>query len=210
MTLSYRAYRVPLHPAKTRALRGGRPPHPRSRTIAGVEEASAREQAPRQGIRSRLRPADAWFVVIIAAIIVLDQFTKWLVVEFVGPGASYPEGGLLRIVHVTNSGAAFGLFQDMAPLLAVTSLIGMAAILLYLFNPGFAHPVTRLGLACMFGGAVGNLIDRIRHGEVVDFVKLPNWPAFNVADSAITVGVCLLIAGMLFFQPGEQPERTSS
>lgn len=174
-----------------------------------MEEASARGAAP-QRIRSRIRPRDVWYLVVIAAIVALDQFTKWLIIAFVDRGASYPESGFLRIIHVTNSGAAFGLFQDMAPLLAVASVVGMSAILLYLFNPGFAHPVTRLGLACMFGGAVGNLIDRVQHGEVVDFIKVPNWPAFNVADSAITVGVCLLIAGLIFFQPPERDGNSPS
>jgi len=98
---------------------------------------------------------------------------------------------------VTNSGAAFGIFQGAGPLLILTSVIGMAAIVIYLFNPGFAHPLMRLGLAVMLGGAVGNLIDRVKDGEVVDFIKVPNWPAFNVADSAITIGVLLLAWAMI-------------
>jgi signal peptidase II len=99
-------------------------------------------------------------------------------------------------VHITNTGAAFGMFQNAGPLLVVTSLIGMAAILVYLFNPGFAHPAMRAGLALMFGGAVGNLIDRVYSGEVVDFIKFPHFPAFNVADSSITIGVLLLLWAM--------------
>ncbi|MGB4861834.1 MAG: signal peptidase II, partial [Tepidiformaceae bacterium] len=82
-------------------------------------------------------------------------------------------------------------------LLVMTSIIGMAAIIVFLFNPTFAHPLMRLGLAFMLGGAVGNLIDRVKDGEVVDFIKVPNFPAFNVADSAITIGVALLVWAML-------------
>ena len=85
----------------------------------------------------------------------------------------------------------------------MTSVIGMAAIVIYLFNPGFAHPLMRLGLALMLGGAVGNLIDRVKDGEVVDFIKVPNFPAFNVADSAITIGVLLLAWAML-----QEPEAS--
>ena len=89
-------------------------------------------------------------------------------------------------------------------MLIMTSVVGMAAIFIYLLNPGFAHPLMRLGLACMLGGAVGNLIDRVKDGEVVDFIKVPNFPAFNVADSGITIGV-LLLAWAMIREP-EQPE----
>jgi lipoprotein signal peptidase len=112
-------------------------------------------------------------------------------------GDVWPGDWPVKIVHFTNSGAAFGIFQSAGPLLVVTSVIGMAAILIYLFNPEFAHPVMRAGLALMLGGAIGNLIDRVYAGEVVDFIKFPYFPAFNVADSCITIGVLLLIWGML-------------
>ncbi|MEX1102785.1 MAG: signal peptidase II, partial [Dehalococcoidia bacterium] len=105
-------------------------------------------------------------------------------------------------------GAAFGFFQGAGPLLAITSIVGMAFILVYLFNPGFAHPLMRIGLALMLGGAVGNLIDRLAEGKVVDFIKVPNFPAFNVADSAITIGVlCLLWA---IFKETEAEKSASS
>ena len=75
----------------------------------------------------------------------------------------------------------------------VASVVGAALILVYLFNPGMASPLVRAGLALMLGGAIGNLIDRVGDGEVVDFIKFPEWPAFNVADSAITIGVIILV-----------------
>ena len=102
-------------------------------------------------------------------------------------------------------GAAFGILQNAGPLLVVTSIIGMATILIYLFNPGFAHPLMRAGLALMLGGAIGNLIDRIVSGRVVDFLKVPHWPAFNFADSAITIGVLLLLWAML-----QEPPRPAT
>ncbi|WBL37571.1 signal peptidase II [Tepidiforma flava] len=114
-----------------------------------------------------------------------------------------------RIVHVTNTGAAFGILQGAGPLLIIASLAGLAAILIYLFNPGFAQPVVRLGLALMLGGAVGNLIDRVSEGRVVDFLKVPNWPAFNVADSAISIGVVILLWTMVF-QPPEKAGPSNS
>lgn len=163
-----------------------------------VEEAPARE-APSVARRRFIaaEPRDAWFLLLAAAVIGLDQLTKWLIREYVHRGDSYPEDGLLRIVHITNTGAAFGVLQGAGPLLAVTSVIGMTAILIYLFNPGFAHPLMRAGLALMLGGAIGNLIDRVAHGKVVDFIKVPHFPAFNAADSAITIGVIVLLWAML-------------
>lgn len=160
-----------------------------------MEDASARgPAAPARG-RLALRRGDSWFLLLAAAVVGLDQLTKWTIRQTVERGDSYLDVGVFRVVHITNSGAAFGILQNAGPLLAVTSLIGMAALLVYLFNPGFAHPLMRVGLALMLGGAVGNLVDRLNSGEVVDFLKVTHWPAFNLADSAITIGVvCLLWA----------------
>jgi signal peptidase II len=160
-------------------------------------------------IRFQARPRDAWFLLIAAAVVVLDQLSKWVIRETVDRGDSIEViGNLTRIVHVTNSGAAFGMFQGAGPLLALTSVVGMIAILVYLFNPGFAHPIVRVGLALMLGGAIGNLIDRVLEGRVVDFVKWPNFPAWNVADAAITIGVVILIGSMLWYR--DEPSTPES
>ena len=143
-----------------------------------------------------MRPGDAWFLALAVVIVGLDQLTKWGIRHTLSRGDTWPSDWPVHLVHITNTGAAFGILQHAGPLLVVTSLIGMAAILIYLFNPGFAHPLMRAGLALMLGGAVGNLIDRLVSGQVVDFIKFPHWPAFNLADSAITIGVCLLLWAM--------------
>lgn len=143
--------------------------------------------------RFSVRPADGWFFLLAAAVIGLDQLTKWGIRSWLDRGDAWPEDSFARIVHVTNSGAAFGILQDSGPLLIITGVIGTAAILVYLLNPGFAHPLMRVGLALMLGGAVGNLIDRLVEGRVVDFLKVSGWPAFNIADSAITIGVVILL-----------------
>ncbi len=173
-----------------------------------MEDASARGPAQERA-RPAFRAADAWFLLIAAAIVALDQLTKWYIRANLDRGDAWPSSDWwLKVAHITNSGAAFGIFQGAGPLLAVTSVLGMAFILIYLFNPGFAHPLMRLGLAFMLGGAIGNLIDRVTEGEVVDFIKVPNWPAFNVADSAITIGVlCLLWA--ILKEPGEETVESS-
>ena len=171
-------------------------------TLGNVEEATTREPAQP---RIAIRPRDGWFLLLAAAIVGLDQLTKWIIRETIARGDSVSVVWPLELVHVTNSGAAFGMFQGAGPLLAIASIVGMVAILVYLFNPEFAHPVMRVGLALMLGGAIGNLIDRVAEGRVVDFVKVPNFPAFSVADSAITIGVLLLIWAMLF-----EPEKQSA
>jgi signal peptidase II len=160
-----------------------------------MEDASARSgPAPRP--RLQIRARDGWFLVLSLLVVGLDQFTKWFIRNTVERGENWPGDWPVHIVHITNTGAAFGIFQNAGPLLVVTSVIGIAAILVYLLNPGFAHPAMRAGLALMFGGAVGNLIDRLWSGEVVDFIKFPHFPAFNVADSSITIGVLFLLWAM--------------
>jgi signal peptidase II len=159
--------------------------------MEGLPASEAR--APRVAIR----PRDGWFLLVTLVIIATDQVVKRIIRETVDRGDSHTVIWPLEIVHFTNTGAAFGVLQGAGPLLVMTSVFGMAAIVVFLFNPSFAHPLMRLGLALMLGGAVGNLIDRVKDGEVVDFIKVPNFPAFNVADSAITIGVLLLIWAMM-------------
>lgn len=162
-----------------------------------MDEASAPSLRPtRFGLQAR--PRDIWFLVVAAAVVALDQLSKWFIRAQLDRGDAWEVLPIFKIVHITNSGAAFGILQDAGPLLVITSLMGMAAIFVFLFNPSYAHPLMRLGLAFMLGGAVGNLIDRVYNGKVVDFLKVPNWPAFNVADSAITIGVLVLLWAMLW------------
>jgi len=164
-------------------------------------EAQARPAARLRALSLR----DAWFLAVVVPVVALDQVTKWLVRAALDPGQSWPDGWQIRFVHFTNTGAAFGILQDSGPLLVITSFLGVGAILIYFLNPGFAHPAMRLGLALMLGGAAGNLVDRLRTGHVVDFLKVPHWPAFNVADSAITIGVLCLL-WVVLFEPG-RPEN---
>lgn len=174
-----------------------------------MEEAPARGPLNTPRPRLAVRRWDVFFLALVAVIVAADQFTKWLVRESLERGESWPSDWPLKLVHITNSGAAFGILQGAGPLLVVTTLLGMAAIVIYLLNPEFAHPLMRAGLALMFAGAIGNLIDRLWKGEVVDFVKAPHWPAFNVADSAITIGVLLLIWATLFHGGTESTGESS-
>jgi len=141
-----------------------------------------------------------WFA-LAAAVIVADQLTKWLVMAYFANRAPHEElTGFLNLVLVFNKGAAFSLFAQapgwQAPLLSAFAVI--AAIVVSIFiarSPG--RQILCLGLALILGGAIGNVIDRLRFGEVVDFLDFHafgwHWPAFNVADSAISVGAVILI-----------------
>ena len=121
--------------------------------------------------------------------------------------------GWLRIIHTENPGAAFGMLADGNPWLRTGILIGVSGlVLVFVANAlwsrrsTFAGPLTRLALAAIFGGAIGNLYDRIAYGTVTDFIEVYHgawsFPAFNVADSAITVGAMLFIVDLC--RPGRK------
>lgn len=150
-----------------------------------------------QRIASRWR-RDVGFFVLAAAIIALDQFTKWLVRSNLSYGETWPadSDAFVRIIHVSNSGAAFGILQGQTPFLIVMSVLGLGAILLYYVYPPMDHGLIRIALGMQLGGAVGNLIDRVRRGEVTDFIDVGSFPTFNVADSAISVSI---VAVLIFF-----------
>jgi signal peptidase II len=140
---------------------------------------------------------DLFFFVIAGLVVALDQATKHLVRANLALGESVPDEGPLRITYVTNTGAAFGILQGQTLFLMVTTFFGLAAILLYFLYPPMEHGVLRLALGLQLGGAVGNLADRVRLGKVTDFIDVGPWPAFNVADSSIVVGVTIIIGFFL-------------
>ncbi len=158
------------------------------------------------------------YLALIAAVVVLDQLTKALVVRSIGLHDYVPlVDGLLSLSHVRNHGAAFGLLSDwnlpyQSLLLSALSLAALAAIATYFVRLPPAARLPRLALALVLGGAVGNVVDRLRLGYVVDFVHVYwreyQWPDFNVADSAITVGVALLVIDILT-SPETEPQATA-
>jgi signal peptidase II len=139
-----------------------------------------------------------WVVFIAAAITLLDQLTKWLVLRFVGAEESRVViNGFFNLVNWRNSGAAWGMFQDYNFILAIISLVTIFVLYFLRHTLQLHRASSRIALGLICGGIVGNLIDRVRHGHVVDFLDFyvgrHHWPAFNVADSAICAGVALYI-----------------
>jgi signal peptidase II len=145
--------------------------------------------------------------VIAALVVVSDQLTKYLVRALLPPGASWEIAQWLRsivqITHVTNTGVAFGLFPRLGGVSALISAVISVVILIYQRQIPRGQWAIRLALGMMLGGAVGNLIDRIIRGTVVDFIDLNFWPlqsfpVWNIADSCVTVGTILLLLLMLW------------
>jgi signal peptidase II len=150
---------------------------------------------------------DLIFFAIAVTIVVLDQITKWLVRSNLDRYESWPDSdAFIRIHHVVNSGAAFGILQGQTPFLIITSMLGLAAIVLYYIYPPMDHGVIRIALGMQLGGAAGNLIDRVRLGEVTDFVDVGSFPTFNVADSSISVSIAAVLIFFLF-QDLDRPKR---
>jgi len=172
--------------------------------------------APALGARSRSFPIRGFLFLGVAFLVVLlDQLSKRIAEDRLERSGvrSVPmpvAGDFFRFTYVENRGAAFGLLQDQTAFFVLVGLIVIgviAASYRYLPRSGF---LLHLALGLQLGGAIGNLIDRVRQGYVVDFVDFGYhanwWPVFNVADSAIVIGVALLALGALFPGIDGQPE----
>jgi signal peptidase II len=131
-----------------------------------------------------------------AAVVAADQITKWLVADRLGPGERLHRydvlSDLLAIHYVENRGVAFGLFQGQAMIATVLAIVVLALLIRTYRRADAASWRMIGGCGLIVGGAIGNIADRMRLGFVVDFVAVSAWPKFNVADSAITIGVLLL------------------
>lgn len=153
------------------------------------------------------------FLFTVPLLVAADQITKaWI--------RTYPEGstifqsGILRIVHIENSGAAFGIFQGYSTILMCVDFLALALILAYMITLYKRYPFFRgwpgwLGLSLICTGTMGNLIDRLNPniGGITDFLYISIWPAFNVADSCITVGVILLAFALIFMPVKPEPQQ---
>ena len=146
-------------------------------------------------------------IIVSLIIIILDQVTKLLVLAYMPMYESIPIiENLFNLTHIHNTGGAFGFMADQSPLIRQilfhgVSLISLGVIVYFYHQAPVNYPFLLFSLSLILGGAIGNLIDRFRMGEVVDFLDFYigsyHWPAFNVADSAVSVGVTVLMYYML-------------
>jgi len=152
----------------------------------------------------------AWYYLVITAVVAIDQFTKWLTVTYLKPIGDLPLiKEVLHLTYVENTGAAFGIFKDQRWIFMTISTVTIAAMLVVLtaykkipFYPGVL-------LAMIAGGGIGNMIDRIAYGYVVDFInfELINFAVFNGADSFVCVGGALLLVYILIYDIKESRQK---
>ncbi|CEP69486.1 Peptidase A8, signal peptidase II [Moorella glycerini] len=133
------------------------------------------------------------FLLLVALVLGIDQLSKYIIRANFRPNESLPViNSVFHLTYVNNPGAAFGLLAYKTPVfIGVTLLVAVIILVAYRFLPP-GRILLRLALALMLGGALGNLIDRLRFGYVVDFLDFRIWPVFNLADMAIVSGVILL------------------
>lgn len=143
----------------------------------------------------------AFLLGVAGGLVALDQWTKWLVRTRLAFNETWaPWDWLLpyaRIIHIQNTGAAFGSFQAFGNVFMVLAIIVSIGILIFFPHVAQNDWLIRVVMSLELGGAVGNLVDRFTQGYVTDFVSVGNFAVFNVADASISVGVAVLIAGML-------------
>jgi signal peptidase II len=155
--------------------------------------------------------------IISGLVVVVDQLTKALILKLL-PVYRFPGDGItvisgfFSIIHVRNQGGAFGFMADQSPsvravLFFFVSFAAICMVFYFYKNTPRQQPVLAVGFALIFGGAIGNMIDRIRFRNVIDFLDIYigdlHWPTFNIADSAITIGVVIFIFHLLFRNPLE-------
>lgn len=153
---------------------------------------------------------EGYLLLLALIIIALDRLSKQWIRATLSQGESFPPIGPLTIINIQNTGSAFGMFSNQTLILSILALAGLIAMI------GFYPYISRIAswggfsLALIFAGAAGNLIDRIVRGYVTDFIYIRlwddvYWPAFNVADSCISVGTCILAISVLFtYQKGNK------
>ena len=141
---------------------------------------------------------------VVIAAIAADQLTKLIVSSQLTLDESLHVVGPFSIHHVQNSGIAFGLFASATPVVTALTAIAVGWMLVFFARSGARHPVLPVALGLLIGGSTSNLIDRIRLGHVTDFLDLRYWPAFNLADSFIVVGVGILFVALML---GETRQR---
>jgi signal peptidase II len=160
-----------------------------------------------------------WLILLSALVVLADRLTKIWVAAHIPMGGAIPiSPRVLRITHWTNEGAAFSLFAESASphvvrwVLVGFSLVAALVVLVLLVRIGSRFTPTTVALALILAGALGNLHDRILYGSVVDFIEVHifsyHWPDFNVADSSVVTGACLLLLASLFEKkPDEKPAQ---
>ena len=148
------------------------------------------------------------FPLTAATVILSDQLTKLLAKSVLESKPPAPDHYFFRWTYVENEGAAFGLLTNASFLIIFAAVMAITTIVIYYRFPNYwNHSLLKIGLGLMLGGALGNLIDRLRLGYVVDFIDFRVWPVFNIADSAISVGVIILAFYFIFIYKEKEDSK---
>ena len=145
--------------------------------------------------------------VVAAAAVFADQLTKQIIGRTLAVGESVEILGPFSIHHVENSGIAFGFFASRTTVVIAITAVAVAWMVWFFARSGRRHPVLPVGLGLVLGGSIANLIDRIRLGRVTDFLDFDAWPAFNLADTFIVVGVAVLFSALVLADRSGQMHR---
>ncbi len=179
---------------------------PAARRAPDVRVGSTPDALAPSSRASRSLAAGAWqwaaLVLVVLTAVVADQATKQLVASTLPLGEETAELGPFSIHHVQNSGIAFGLFSSATSIVIFLTALAVLWMLAFFARSGARHPVLPVGLGLVIGGSVSNLVDRIRLGHVTDFLDFSYWPAFNLADTFIVVGVAVLLGALFRSDPG--------
>lgn len=138
-------------------------------------------------------------LIIIVAVFILDRITKYFIVKnfYLGESVAVIEN-VFHITYITNTGTAFGMLQKYGNILLIFSIVAIILISILIFIKKDISGLNQIAFSLILGGAFGNLFDRIFRGEIIDFLDFRIWPIFNVADSAITIGITLLFFYSIF------------
>jgi signal peptidase II len=183
--------------------------------VADVRVGSATDGLAPISVAERSLAAGAWqwagLGLVVLAAAAADQLTKHLVSSRLALGEEVSVLGGFSIHHVQNTGIAFGLFAGATWFLIPLTGLAIVWMLVFFTRSGARHPVLPVGLGLVIGGSVSNLVDRVRLGHVTDFLDLRFWPAFNLADIFIVVGVVVLLGALLAAdREPRRPRRVST
>ena len=158
--------------------------------------------------RSLAAGAAQWaaLAAIACAALAADQLTKYIVTSRLALDEGVHVVGPFWIHHVQNSGIAFGLFASATAVVILATGIAVSWMLVFFARSGARHPILPVALGLVIGGSLSNLLDRVRLGYVTDFLDFRYWPAFNLADSFIVIGVLVLLGGLMHAE--REPRRT--
>jgi signal peptidase II len=149
----------------------------------------------------------AGLLAVALAAVAADQITKHIVISRLALDDSVHVVGPLSIHHVQNSGIAFGLFAQATAIVTLVTAAAVIWMVVYFARSGARHPVLPAALGLLIGGSLSNLVDRIRLHHVTDFIDFKYWPAFNLADSFIVIGVAILLAALFVADRAPKPPR---